>query len=180
MVKLPIKLPRSFEKALGYGGKMRWVAFYWTPAGDEAVYDDGFCSGDGNWHGFLSFVDHAQLMPHLQQYNLGSSDFEAEHWLLADLENREIWVGPMGEIAEFVRREAQKQFPAPVALKAEIPQETLGQILSEITKDLREKIKTWPVPSMEEIEKRIAEDLEAVEMMVKELNEWVMGGHEVT
>lgn len=170
MEKLPIKLPGSFEKALGYDGKMKWVAFYWEPAGDEAAYNDGVCSADGNWFGFLKFVEHPGVMPHLQQYNLGSSDFEAEHWLLADLEDREIWVGPQGEVAKFVRREAEKQFAVPFPPRTEIPGERLSQILSEITEDLREEIKTWPVPSMEEIEKRIAEDHQAVETMVRELD----------
>jgi len=34
---LRIPVPPMLEEALGYDGSARWVAFYWTPAGDEAV-----------------------------------------------------------------------------------------------------------------------------------------------
>ena len=34
-------LPRNWERAFGYDGEARYVAFYWTPVGDEAMYDDG-------------------------------------------------------------------------------------------------------------------------------------------
>jgi hypothetical protein len=32
-------LPRNWERALGYDAKARDVAFYWTPVGDEVMYD---------------------------------------------------------------------------------------------------------------------------------------------
>jgi hypothetical protein len=45
-------LPRNWERALGYDGDARCVAFYWTPAGDDAMYDDGPwppCGRQGRW-----------------------------------------------------------------------------------------------------------------------------------
>lgn len=70
-------LPRNWELAFGYDGEARFVAFYWTPIGDEARYDDGRISGDGNWQMFL-LVRHEH--PELDQcYNVGTSYLDAEH-----------------------------------------------------------------------------------------------------
>jgi hypothetical protein len=83
-------LPRNWERAFGYDGEARYVAFYWTPVGDEAMYDDGQVSGDGNWRLFLTL---RHQHPELDQcYNVGDSDIEADHWLLLDRETRELGV----------------------------------------------------------------------------------------
>jgi hypothetical protein len=36
-------------KAIGYTGDARYVAFNWTPYGDEAEYFDGRRSATGSW-----------------------------------------------------------------------------------------------------------------------------------
>ena len=36
--QIPVKLPWSFEDALGYPRGFRWVAFFWEPCGDEAMF----------------------------------------------------------------------------------------------------------------------------------------------
>jgi hypothetical protein len=41
-------MPRNWERAFGYDGEARYVCFYWTPLGDEAMYDDGQIAADGN------------------------------------------------------------------------------------------------------------------------------------
>jgi hypothetical protein len=86
MIQLPVKLPSTFEDALGYpykdNLKARWVAFYWEPCGDESEYNDGLRSGTGNPWGFLAFVQHPRVSPWLIGYDLGSSDSEPQHWLL--------------------------------------------------------------------------------------------------
>jgi len=58
LTALPIPVPPQLETALGYEGDARFVAFYWEPAGDEAMYDDGRISGTGCWTGYLAYVDH--------------------------------------------------------------------------------------------------------------------------
>jgi hypothetical protein len=79
-------LPRNWVRAFGYDGEARYVAFYRTPVGDEAMYDDGQVSGDGNWQLFLTLRhQHPELD---QRYNVGDSDAEADHWLLLDRETR--------------------------------------------------------------------------------------------
>ena len=88
-------LPRNWERAFGYDGDARYVAFYWTPVGDEAMYDDGRVSGDGNWRLFLSLrYRHPELD---RRYNVGYSDLEADHWLLLDRETHDLVVMPRAE-----------------------------------------------------------------------------------
>jgi hypothetical protein len=43
-------LPRNWEHAVGYDldEPARWLAAWWEPASDEAMYDDGRLSGTGN------------------------------------------------------------------------------------------------------------------------------------
>ncbi|MBN1136272.1 MAG: hypothetical protein JXM73_06790 [Anaerolineae bacterium] len=113
-------LPRNWEQAFGYDGEARYVAFYWTPIGDEARYDDGHASGDGNWQMFL-LVRHEH--PELdRRYNLGYSETEADDWLLFDRETRELVVLPKAEAQTRLRQ----QYPStprawpPLDLDAEL------------------------------------------------------------
>lgn len=165
--QMPIKLPKSFEEALGYPGHLKWAAFYWEPCGDEAMYDDGYISGDGNWWGFLEFVRHPSVAPWSANYDLGSSDSEAIHWLLCDLESREVYVGEYKEVRHFLIEEVKKSMP-----QSGLPGEQV-ELSPEGIKDLlvniREAMKEVPVPSMKEVEEKMRRDQEAVEKMVAEL-----------
>jgi hypothetical protein len=106
-------LPRNWERAFGYDGEARYVAFYWTPVGDEARYDDGRASGDGNWQMFL-LVRHEH--PELdRRYNRGYSEMEADDWLLFDRETRDLVVLPKAEAQARLRQ----QWP-PLDLDAEL------------------------------------------------------------
>lgn len=120
-------LPRNWEHAFGYDGQARFVAFYWTPAGDEARYDDGQVSGDGNWYLFSTLRHtHSELS---QRYNLGYSDLEAEHWLLLDRETRTLAVPPVAEAQARLR----EQWP-PLDLDAHLSAaewETLRQAVGQ-------------------------------------------------
>jgi hypothetical protein len=98
-----LQLPHNWEHAFGYDGQARFVAFYWTPAGDEAMYDDGRAAGDGNWYLF-STLRHTH--PELdRRYNLGYSELEAEHWLLLDRETRALTVLPVTEAQARLRKQ---------------------------------------------------------------------------
>jgi len=166
--ELPVKLPQSFKDALGYPGHLKWVAFYWEPCGDEAMYDDGYISGDGNWWGFLSFVKHSSVAPWLADYNLGSSDSEAKHWLLCNLESREVYVGECKEVREFLVEEVKNSMPT-----SGLPEGQVGispEGIKDLLVNIREAIKELPVPSMAEVEEKMRRDQEMVEKMVAELN----------
>ena len=164
---IPVKLPGSFEEALGYPGQLKWVAFYWEPRGDEAMYDDSICSGDGNWWGFLQFVGHSSVKPWLSDCNLGSSDDEASHWLLCNLESRDVYVGEKEEVRTFLTIEARNVLPKPPAWEV-WPEET-KELHADIFTSLCEELKQLPTPSMAEVEEKIRRDHEAVVKMVEEL-----------
>jgi hypothetical protein len=38
MNRLSVPVPPMLEAAIGYTGDAHYVAFYWTPGGDEAMY----------------------------------------------------------------------------------------------------------------------------------------------
>lgn len=166
--KIPVKLPWSFEDALGYPRGFRWVAFFWEPCGDEAMYDDGYCSTDCNWWGFLKFIHHPSVKPFLIDYDLGSSEDEAKHWLLCDLERREVSVGERAEVKSFLVNEVKKYMPAgklPAESKVALSHKEIEELLTKI----REDMKQVPVPSIAEIQEKIKRDQEAVDKMAAEL-----------
>jgi len=167
--QIPVSLPESFEAALGYSGGLKWVAFYWEPCGDEAVFDDGFCSGDCSWHGFLNFVEHPKVKPWLAEYDLGSSEFEAKHWLLCDLVSREVYVGERAEVNKFLQEETSKTLPASPPL--EVTKEELTEIHKRVLENIKAELKEVPTPSMLEIEAEMKKQHEAVAKMITELGE---------
>jgi hypothetical protein len=125
-------LPRNWERAFGYDGEARYVAFYWTPAGDEAMYDDGQVSGDGNWRLFLTLRhQHPELD---QRYNVGDSDVEADHWLLLDRETRDLGILPKAKAQARLRQ----QWPTMdldaelTALDWDVIQEAVQQALDNV------------------------------------------------
>jgi hypothetical protein len=165
--QIPVKLPKSFEEALGYPGDSRWVAFYWEPCGDEAMYDDGICSGDGNWWGFLQFAKHPNVINWLFDCNLGSSDGGASHWLLCDRESREVYVGEKGEVRDFLNSEAKKRLGE--LAKLEFSLEEIKEMRAKALTKLSEAMERLPTPSMAEIEEKMRRDQAAVKKMVAEL-----------
>ncbi|MFH0801912.1 MAG: hypothetical protein V2A78_05935 [bacterium] len=172
--QIPVKLPWSFEDALGYPRGFRWVAFFWEPCGDEAIYDDGYCSTDCNWWGFLQFTRHPSVRPWLNSCDLGSSEDEATHWLLCDLESRDIFVGERAEVKEFLVNEVKKYVPEerlPAESRVKISPEEMAELLIKI----REELQEVPAPSIAEIQEKMRRDKEAVEKLVAEL---AGGNHE--
>jgi hypothetical protein len=139
-------LPRNWEQAFGYDGQARWLAVYWQPVGDEAVCDDGRVAGDGAWWIFSDLVDHALVGPLIQVLPrslglaaLGSSDAEATHCLLLDLQERQVYVSPIDLGLRFVHNqwpperplspdELDALFQALADLASEAPQETTFRI----------------------------------------------------
>jgi hypothetical protein len=107
LIVLNVTVPPMLEEAIGYTGSGRFVAFYWTPYGDEVMFDDGLYSGTGEWDGFLTFIRHPAIAPALQFYHLGDSDTEAEHALVLDREARKLFVAPIEQTSRFL----QEQWP---------------------------------------------------------------------
>ncbi len=167
--QIPVNLPWSFEDALGYPRGFRWVAFFWEPCGDEAMFDDGYCSADGNWWGFLQFTRHPSVRPWLDGYNLGSSEDEATHWLLCDLGSRDVFVGERAEVKDFLVNEVKKYVPEGVLAESRVQISPEG--MEELLTKIREELQQVPAPSMAEILVKMKRDKEAVEKLVAELGE---------
>jgi hypothetical protein len=90
LTPLPAPVPPMLAKAIGHTGDARYVAFNWTPYGDEAEYFDGRRSATGNWQAFLAYIQHPAVSPLLEGYDFGSSDSEATHCLIVDREKLEL------------------------------------------------------------------------------------------
>jgi hypothetical protein len=50
IIPLKAPVPPMLSDAIGYTGKERFVAFQWTPYGDEVEFADGRIIATGNWH----------------------------------------------------------------------------------------------------------------------------------
>jgi hypothetical protein len=92
-------------KAIGYTGRARYVAFNWTPYGDEAEYFDGRMSATGNWQAFLAYTQHPAVSPYLQDYDLGRSDTDAKHVLILDQAILEMFIALVKKAEEFLTRQ---------------------------------------------------------------------------
>ena len=101
LVTIPV--PPMLEATPGYQDDARYVAFYWTPFGDEVMWDTGWSSATGEWPAWLIFVRHPRIAPALTPYDLGSSEQEAAHWLLLDRHQRTLSVGPGADVHAFLR-----------------------------------------------------------------------------
>jgi len=133
------RLPRNWERAFGYEGDARWLAVWWSPAGDEAVYDDGLFYADGNWVFYSDLVDHrlglALAEAGVPRHALGSSDGEATHCLLLDLQERAVYVAPIGQARAFLREWAVE------AIVEEIPR--TEEELEDLRQQLEEAIRRF-------------------------------------
>jgi hypothetical protein len=192
LIHLQIPVPPMLEAALGYEGNARYVAFYWQPAGDEVMYDDGQVNGDGDWWAWVEFENHRTVISHLWlpcpwcdgvgttnqlesdhcdfchgagllPINLGSSDFEADHWLILDRQERQLYVAPVATARRFL----QEQWPPLPELAPEEEQ----SLLEAIQKAVEELHHAWHPPSSEELEARLIASMQ----LCKEMVAWLDG-----
>jgi hypothetical protein len=163
--KLVVPAPPMLAAAIGYPGRVRYIAFYWTPCGDEVIYSDGQISADGQRHTWLLFVRHNSIAPHLAAYNLGSSDEEATPWLLVDQETCAMYVGTPGEVYPVLKG----QFASPVEA-LELPEgEQTREIKLEDFRNIIESFVEVRGPRPEEIiEARRKQDA-----LTEELRVWL-------
>jgi len=133
-------LPRNWERVFGYKGSARYLAVYWTPCGDEAMYADGQVSGTAHWPVYQELIRQyraaiteamlaSRMCPPGEAWNavcqLGSSDHEASHCLLLDLTERTISIADIEAGIKFVLRQHP---PAP---PIKFTEEMLTQALAE-------------------------------------------------
>jgi len=159
LTPLPAPVPPMLGKAIGYNGEARFVSFHWTPGGDEADYDDGQRAGTGEWEGYLMFVGHPTVYPHLTQYNLGDSDSEAQHALILDRQERALYVASIKDAETFLAQ----QWPS--AKPAMTQQEYFALLLNEDLKNMPQ----LDGIDMKEINCLIAEQ----DVLVEALQNWL-------
>ena len=150
-------------KAIGYTGDARYVAFNWTPYGDEAEYFDGRRSATGNWQAFLAYIQHPAVSSLLESYNLGSSESEAKYSLILDQEKLELLIAPVKESRVFLT----EQWP---------PDPPLRMSQKEYLAKLSEALKNVKKPDdidIEEIQQRIEEQYSLVEAMQRWLDKYL-------
>jgi hypothetical protein len=94
--------PPELAEVFGYRGQARFVAFSWTPAGDQVVFDDGRSCGTGQSWSFLTWRRHRSVSPLLAPFNLGYSDHDADHCLVIDRERNRASIAPLGEARAFL------------------------------------------------------------------------------
>jgi hypothetical protein len=95
-------VPPMLAKIFGYYGDARYVAFNWTPYGNEVEYSDGQIHTSKDAVGFLHYINHPAVSPLLEEYELGNSETEAEHALILDTERQEVYIAPVREVETFL------------------------------------------------------------------------------
>src|ERR1051326_452206 len=130
LVPLPVPVPPMLEQALDYPGQARLVAFYWSAMGDEAMYADGVRSGEADWAAYLTFVEHPRVEPQLRPFDLGSSEEEAQQWLVLDREARTLSVLPAQEAAALLQQQWGSRPVLPLRLEALDP---IPHVLEAVT-----------------------------------------------
>src|SRR5918992_6067617 len=155
LTALPAPVPPILAKAIGYTGDARYVAFNWTPYGDEAEYFDGRRSATGNWQAFLAYIQHPAVSPLLEDYDFGSSESEAKYSLILDREKLELFVAPVKEAHVFLT----EQWPPEPPLR--ISQEEYAAKISEALK----QVKRPEDIDIKAIQRRIDEQYALIEQM---------------
>lgn len=164
MIQLSIPVPPApiLEDALGYAGDARLLSIYWTPAGDEAMLDDGLESGDGNPGGYLAYVDHPRVAlgiaeTGITRWALGSSDEPNTHRLVIDRQTRTAWLATEEEATDAL---AAQWPPAPP-----ITPEEQAEVLASLKDGLRRAMANYTPPTPEQVEAAMAAQRAAVDRL---------------
>jgi hypothetical protein len=167
MHTLDVPVPPLLERALGYTGSATWVSFYWEPAGDEAMYDDGRAGGTGAWDAFLLYTRHRTVAPHLEPYHLGSSDAPAQHRLVLNRATRALFVVPEREAV----RQVRAQWPAMPGLCSQTAAE-VERLSQESHRALRERLARPSAEIRAAVEERRAVHAREMEALATWLDAW--------
>jgi hypothetical protein len=132
----PVDIPLvpDFCLTLGYRGDARFVGFYYSPLGDQLVTTDGVNSGIGQTWAYLGFKRRRAVAPLLAPFDLGSSEEDAVHMLLIDIEANRASVVPMAEARRFL---AGQHPPAPEMTPEE--QEAVEREFTRLLEEMRNR-----------------------------------------
>jgi hypothetical protein len=158
LVRLPLALPPMLCDAAGYTGSARCLAMRWTPYGDELIYTDGELTATGWWQAWTTLCQHELGRAVLGPYRLGSSDGEAEHWLLADRRSHTLDVGLALDVRQLLATQPSGLNAAAHILGAE----RTGELIEQ-------HVRNPPSPDIDEIRA----EMERRGALVSELERWL-------
>jgi hypothetical protein len=161
LTPLQAPVPPMLAKAIGYTGEAQYVSFHWTPYGDETDYSDGRITATGSWQAFLAYIQHPAVSPHLQDYDLGSSESEAKHVLILDREKHELLIALVKEGQKFLT----EQWPPEQHIRM-----SQGEYLAKLSAVLKHVKKPGDIIDVEEIQRRIDEQYNLIEEMQRWLD----------
>lgn len=104
--RLPTPLPAQFEQAFGLQSQARWIGLYWEPQLGQACYTDGETVGLGSAQAWQLFCTHPDVKPLLSSYQLGDQGDSAQHYLVLDRQNQQLYVGEVAVVNDCLRHPA--------------------------------------------------------------------------
>jgi hypothetical protein len=93
LIPLGLPVPPQLEEVLGYKGRSRWVAFFWTKRGSELLADDGYFSDACAKTAWSAYTEHPTVNPALKNFHFGGGGRVAEVYLLLDRRERRLYAG---------------------------------------------------------------------------------------
>jgi hypothetical protein len=169
----PVQVPvfPELARTFGYPGECRFVAFHWSPGGDEVAYDDGVRSGTGASHAFLAYWRHPAVAPQLRSYHLGSSDEGALYCLVFDQDDGRAFVTARAQAREFLCEQHPEQEGATYEeiddMSAFYEVEELSDLAGELLAGF-EEVQVSP----QELARAMQEEHDAITSMVAKLDQW--------
>jgi hypothetical protein len=125
------------------------------------MVSDGLVTFTGLWPGYLAYVRHKMVHPHLTDFNLGSSECPADYHLIIDLVDRQAFVTSC-KVADRFQATQWKQ-----GVKQEKPLSLSSEEMERWVEELEQQLLHFP--SMDELMLQIAED----EKLVAALEHWL-------
>lgn len=160
---LRVPVPPMLVEALGYGGDARFCAFYWAEGCDELRFNDGLLEADGSWYAWRVYAEHSSVAPALEEFDFGSSDSPAAHWLLVDRQELAAYAGTAAEVARAVRG----QHPPHTRGTPGLTDEQLRELVEAVSEKLTERIaEIAPVVDSETASRR-------EHQLARELADWL-------
>jgi hypothetical protein len=104
--RLPTTLPAQFERAFGFQTQARWVGLYWEPQLGQPCYTDGETVGLGSAQAWQLFCTHPDVKPLLSFYQLGDEGDSAQHYLVLDRQNQQLYAGEAAVVSDCLKHPA--------------------------------------------------------------------------
>jgi hypothetical protein len=147
-IDIPVPPEPILENSVGYWNERgaRYLALWWEPAGDEVMVSDGFVTFTGNWAGYLAYVHHPKVFPHLANQPLGSSDEPARVCLVIDLQDRRAFIVPIREAEKSLVEQWQSEpHQVPIISLDDLErwlETVVGSLTAPTMKDVFRRMKT--------------------------------------